>query len=297
MSTTTLQWSVSQGWLAEACPFQWWLKHRFQAKPAQPEAPKRIAGRARHAALEAAFNDANSYAPDQRTGTMERTFDVAVNALTDYWLEQNPKVPPHELLRASEDIHAVLVSQPMPKAGTLIGPEHPFRLFIPYASLDLVGMIDVGFWTGEHSVRLVDWKSNTIPDTVHGNIQLAVYYYVMRSLIPHLTEVEVALYSIRQNREVADTLDPELVVHIVRTLIDQAVEVNRKANEAQRPGAEILRIFPPTPSAFACETCPFRSYCPAMSATSPPVRPGVNVAAERERLFRRLDPVTGTSPR
>lgn len=289
----TIQWSVSQSWLAEACPLQWWLRYRFRAKPAQPEAPNRVAGRARHLALDVAYRQVLALPARRRSATMESTAPLALEALNKYWQRQDPEVPAHELLRAHEEITALLARLPMPTADRIIGPESPFSYLAPGSLVTVVGMIDLGLWTGDSSAHLRDWKSNGIPDTVHGNVQLAVYYFVIRSLHRFLTEVTVGLYSIRQNREVYDTLDPETATETMRQLVEQAVRVDEQARAADEPGADVLRIFPPQPGSYVCGACVFRSYCPAMTSTPPPVREGIDVAAEQARLAHRLDSATG----
>lgn len=291
----TIVWSVSQSHVWNECRLQWWMRYVAHAPAAQPDAPNRVSGRAKHMALETAYNAVKDLRWHERGRTMESTLTVALEVMERYWREQDPDVDSWDIDRAAEEIGAVLSRLPMPQSRAIIGPELKFSVPVEESggAVTLNGVIDLGLWSDlERSVHLRDWKSNTIPDTVQGNPQLAVYDYVIRRIYPTVRTVSVGLYSIRKNRETYGALDdPEH--RVVRGVVNDAWEADAARYDAKQPGEEPLRIFAPTPSERACSGCPFRSYCPAVSpdATLPLREDPAVVAATREALMRRLDPV------
>lgn len=284
-----IRWSESQAW-AFGCPRRWWMRYVAQVPAAQPDAPERLAGRAKHVAMETAY----TIARDRRVpdATMEPTIDRAARALETYWLREDPDARGWDIQRAVEDVGTVLASLPMPARHAIIGPELKFEVQVPETGMlvTLIGVIDLGLWTGPDSIHVRDWKSGKVPEVVTGNRQLSVYDYVIRMLVPKVRAVTVGLYSLRYNAETEGELGEDRD-HTLMTMMDTAHEVAAKLEAAKQPGAEAGRIFPTNPSP-ECLTCPFRSYCPITDSGVWPVRDGVDVDAERAKLSRRLNPVT-----
>lgn len=297
-ATVTTFWSVSQS-ATWKCPLQWWMRYHAQVPPAQPEPSNRVRGRAEHLAMETAYRAAAAD-PDWRPGTlMSRHRDPAAQALEHHWRTEEPQVVDWDVLRAVEDVTAVLDSLPAPVPRAVGGVEKRFAFdwTVNGFTVGIGGVIDLLLRTTPRSVHVRDWKHNTIGDPADSP-QMAVYDQAVRNAPvnwldgPERPErVTVGLYSIRGNREEVAELPARRREELLHGLIADAAEA-ADAVADRRDGRPVIDAFPARPDPDRCGGCPFRSYCPETSAGTWPVRPGVDVERVRTVVSARLRKVS-----
>jgi len=288
-------WSVSQS-ATWRCPLQWWFRYRGQVPAAQPDAFERVRGRAEHVAMEAAYKAAAADSAWEPGVRMERHWEVATEALRAYWTTTDPQVAESDVHRAVEDVTAVLDTLPAPRPDAVLGVEKPVVVewTVEGFTVMIKGVIDLALWLGVMA-HVRDWKHNTIGEP-RDSPQLAVYDQGMRDEAWERGKdirVGVGLYSIRQNREVAEVLPDRRRRELLHKLVYDAASAYDAMGD-ELAGASVLAAFPPKPDPDMCGSCPFRSYCPETSAGTWPVKPGVDVDAVRVVVSTRLRKVGST---
>jgi CRISPR/Cas system-associated exonuclease Cas4 (RecB family) len=291
-------WSVSQSHILAECPRQWWFRYVAAARPAQPRAVKQIIGSAIHAGLEAAYRavQAGKAIPVSRGGfrhargaPLAATAGLAaLAAFSAYWDANGAGVREYEREDAERLLLELLEALITPHAGEILGVEEKFTLrTMPQDEVPptrVVGVMDLVLNTTnemDKSIHIRDWKLGPVPTDpaeLENNVQLCTYVAAATYRWPWAKRIAVGLYSIRERREIVTALHPDSVEHAARQLSYDA-ETARLREER--------KWVEPTPGEH-CGGCRFRSYCPAMNKTKPPVVSGVDVAAERARLAQLL---------
>lgn len=276
---TTMSWSAARSASWRTCPRQFLFRDVLRAEPAQHENGRRPRGRVMHAGMEAAFRTL-------ATGKHR-------HALTMAWYISEA----HEAMRAHPDAEAlsvadlaeclqivsnVLATLDVPYAGSVLGIEYPFSFV--HKGIPVNGTIDLAMRTGPTSLRITDWKSGRIAtrtEQLEGNTALMIYSIAAARAWRWAKEIEVGLHSMRYGQANYLTVTREMQE---LTLVRLARDYH--AAEAARNHLDPLTlndVFPTKPGEH-CSACVFRSYCPLFAKSSPPVRPGVDVDAERARL-------------
>lgn len=288
-------WSVSQTHAMAECPRAWWLRYVAKAQPAQPRPVKQLIGSAIHAGLEAAYRAAQADIPP--TGSVPRaglplstTHGLAaLAAFSAYWDANGAGVREYEREDAERLLLELLDVLITPHVREILGVEEKFnlRLFPQEPNLSPVtvhGVMDLVLNTSrpdEKSILIRDWKLGPVPTDereLQRNTQLCTYAGAAMHLWPWVRKITVALYSIRERREIRTELHPDSIEHAAKELAHDAKTAHIRA--------ETKWVEPITGE--HCGGCRFRSYCPKMNRTRPPVMDGVDVAAERARLAQLL---------
>jgi len=277
-------WSVSQSHALAECPRAWWFRYVAAATPAQPRAVKQLIGSAIHAGLEAAYRAAK--ANTSWTGrTMADTYGLAaLAAFNTYWDANGTGVREYEREDAERLLLELLDVLTVPRAWEILGVEERFslRLFpqddMPPATVH--GVMDLVFNTtvaDKRSIHIRDWKLGSVPTSeteLQRNTQLCTYAAAAVHHWPWVTRVTVGLYSIRERREISTELHPDSIEHAAKEL----------AHDAETARLRVERKWVEPTTGDHCGGCRFRSYCPKMNRTKPPVMDGVDVVTERARL-------------
>lgn len=285
-------WSPTRSWRWQACPRQFLLKDVLNAKPAQPDAPRVLRGQLMHAGMEGAMRAAR----DEVTITnfpnlpdMSVFFGDAQRAMTAHraWPFL---VSDADMADCSRIVHDCLSRLEVPPPSSILGVEQSFS-FCHQAlrhdgviDLRIEGTVDLALRTGANSLRVIDWKTGSIPDRpelIEGRIALNVYSIAAMLLWPWATTVQVSLFSIPRGHS----------VNLVVTRETQAMALDRIAQDFQAAHEAMAALAPdtvdadfPTRSGDACISCVFRSYCPEFAQVALSVRRGVDVDAERNRI-------------
>lgn len=282
-------WSVSQSHAMAECPRAWWLRYVANATPAQPRPVKQLIGSAIHAGLEAAYqatkNNEPSVAANRGKPALSQTAGLqALTAFNEYWTANGAGVREYE----RDDAERLLVElldnliAPLPVSVLAVEQKFTVRMFpqddVPPVTVH--GVMDVVFDTSprlRNSIHIRDWKLGSVPTDrkeLERNVQLCTYAGAATYLWPWVERITVGLFSIREQREIRTELHPDSIEQAARELAHDA--------ETARLRAERKWVEPITGE--HCGGCRFRSYCPKMNRTRPPVMDGVDVAAERARL-------------
>lgn len=278
-----LTWSPARSARWRACPRQFLLKDVVVAAPAQFDARRVLRGQVIHAGMEGAIR-AVSHGKHRNARSLFDFLAEAQETMEAHPAAADMSVPDFaECLRVVSSALAVLE---VPLPGSIIGVEFPFSL--RHNGMTVNGAIDLVLRTGPYSLRVLDWKTGKIPDraeAIEGHTALGVYSIAALRAWPWARTVEVGLYSVPQNRS----------VNLVVTRSMQEMVLNRLSRDFHAAHHARARLSPetldevfPARSGEHCTSCVFRSYCPEFADSTPPVRPGVDVDAERERIATRI---------
>lgn len=279
----TMTWSPARSTMWRTCPRQFLYRNVLDAIPAQYEATNRQRGRVMHAGMEAAFR---TLANGKHRG-----------ALTMAWYIGEA----HEAMRAHADAELLSMSDladclkivstqlaqlDVPTPGSILGIECPFSFV--HKGIPVNGVIDLVRRTGPKSLRITDWKSGHIAtrtEQLEGNTALLIYSIAAAQAWHWAEEIEVGLHSMRYGDTCYFTVTREMQELALSRLVRDydAAEAARS-----RLGRHVTENEFPARPGDHCQGCVFRSYCPLFAKSNPPVRPGVDVEAERERLKARI---------
>jgi putative RecB family exonuclease len=280
---TTMSWSPARSTAWRTCPRQFLYRDVLQAAPAQFEAPRRQRGRVMHAGMEGAFRAL--YGGKHRGAlTMAWYIGEAHDAMREH--ADAALLAPAELADCLQIVANLLAALEVPNAGSILGIEYPFSFV--HKGIPINGIMDLALRTGPKSLRVVDWKSGRITsrtEQLEGNVALATYSIAAGRIWPWAEEIEVGLHSMRYNESTFLVVTREL-----QELALARVVGDFHAAESARHNLDPLTledVFPTKPGEH-CSGCLFRSYCPLFAESNPPVRPGVDVEAERARLEARI---------
>jgi len=277
-------WSPARSSLLRHCPRQYLLRHVLHAVPAQPDSVSKLRGRVIHAGLAAAFAERATGEPgDRHRPMMARHYAAAEHAMHEH--SDTPMLSSVEQAGAIAQAFEVLRTIAPPHPTAILAVELEFSLEVDGESINAV--TDLVLRTGSTSLHVREWKTGTVSWEPVADDALPLYGLMALQRWPWAQKVTVGLYSTRINREQVQTLTP---VHIQR-LRDRLTRDARWDRQA-RPGLSVGTVdaLYPTDVGSHCGGCPFRSYCPQFrSVTNLPVRPGVDVVAERHRLAAALE--------
>lgn len=282
---STRPWSVSESHAMAECPRAWWFRYVAKAVPAQPRSVKQIIGSAIHAGLEAAYvaaqTDISPVGSVPRAGLPLSTAHglAALTAFSAYWDANGADVRDYEREDAERLLLELLDILITPHVREILGVEERFSFPIS-PQVTMYGVMDLVLNTStatDKSIHIRDWKLGPVPTDekeLQRNMQLCTYAGAAMRRWPWVERVTVGLFSIREHREIRTVLHPDSIEQAARELAHDA--------ETARLRAERKWVEPITGE--HCGGCRFRSYCPKMNRTRPPVMDGVDVAAERARL-------------
>lgn len=276
-------WSPSRSSRWRACPRQFLLRDVLDAPPTQHTAKHLLRGRVMHAGLEAAIRVvASGRRRDART--MAAFTDEAYDAMRDSPAATDLSTA--DLADCLRIVGAALTTLQVPLAGAIIGVEHPFSL--RHGQILIEGVMDLVLRTGPDSLRIIDWKSGDIPrraEEIEGHTALNVYSVAASRCWPWAKTIEVGLHSISRNRSVNLIATPDMQEMALARLV-QDHHAARYARE--RLTAKNVNSLFPARSGDHCQSCEHRSYCPLFADSAPPVRAGVDVDTERQRVATKI---------
>lgn len=278
-----MSWSPARSTSWRTCPRQFLFRDVLNAAPAQHENARRPRGRVMHAGMEAAFRALVS-------GKYRHALSMA-------WYIAEA----HEAMRNHSDAQALswvdfadclqtvsnaLAMLDVPNAGDVLGIEYPFSFV--HKGIPVNGTIDFAQRTGPKSLRITDWKAGRIisrAEQLEGNTALMIYSIAAARAWHWAEKIEVGLHSMRYGEAHYLTVTREMqelalsrLVHDYHEAETARVRLGRHSTDNEFPAK----------SGEHCSACVFRSYCPLFARSNPPVRPGVDVEAERARLEARI---------
>lgn len=278
-----LTWSPARSWRWRTCPRQFLLRDVVNAEPAQFEARRLLRGSVIHAGMEGAIQAVAA----GKHREARSLFDFLAEAQEA--MEAHPaaaELSTAELADCFRVVSSALAVLEVPLPGSIIGVEFPFSL--RHNGMVINGQIDLVLRTGPCSLRVLDWKTGKIPEraeAIEGHTALGIYSIAALQAWPWARTVEVGLYSVPQNRS----------VNLIVTRAMQEMVLDRLARDFHAAHHAKARLSPetvdevfPARSGEHCTSCAFRSYCPLFAESALPVRPGVDVTAERERIATRI---------
>ena len=281
--STPLVWSPSRSTRWRTCRRQFLLKDLLAAEPAQHAARRNLRGNVMHAGMEAALRTvaAGKY---RHATSMAAFFGEAETAMREH--PSAAELPAADLADCVGIVYAALTGLGVPAPGSILGVEMPFTFV--HHGMPVKGIIDLALRTGPVSARVIDWKSGRIPERseqLEGNTALGVYSVAAMRAFPWARTIEVCLHSIPRAQSVQLVITREMQELVLERL---AGDFHAAESARARLAPESVDDLFPASTGDHCTSCVFRSYCPEFRDSSPPVRPGVDVDAERERLAARI---------
>lgn len=280
---TAMTWSPSRSAKWRTCPRQFLYEDVLDAAPAQPEAARRKRGRVMHAGMEAAFR---TLFTGKHRGALSMAWYIneAHEAMREH--PDAESLSMSDMAECCQLVSTVLATFDVPNPGSIVGIEHPFSFI--HKGIPIHGIIDLALRTGAHSVKIIDWKSGRIAERaemLEGNTALGTYSIAALRAWPWATTIEVGLHSLRHNESRFVTMT-RAMQELTLSRLARDFHAAQSARNHLDP-LTVEDVFPAMPGDH-CGGCVFRSYCPMFADSNPPVRPGVDVVAERERLEARI---------
>lgn len=274
--------SASIAW--RTCPRQVLYKKLAKLAPASPQDPSRGYGILVHAGMQAAYEARRDAPVGTAVDSMTEHAEAAEAAILAHDMPGRAHLVDLARMDAYAAVSAVLKRLPGPKPENILGVEKAFRVPSPIPGVILSGYMDLVLRVGKDSVHIRDWKTGKVsddPETLESHPQVAIYAGAVASLWPQTGHTTVGLYAVREGRELTRRLSEETVEFFTHRVADDAV---REREAAERVTTSTVDdTHPPRPGDH-CSACPFRAYCPVFQKANVPIRPGVDLDAERARL-------------
>lgn len=281
--TQSLPWSPSRSTRWRTCPRQFLYRDVLNVEPAQFAAPRNLRGSVIHAGMEGALR-AVSNGQHRGARTMALFIPEAQEAMREHPLAA--ELSEMDLIDCMRVVSTALAGLDVPNPGSILGVEYPFSFV--YNGMPIKGIMDLILRTGAYSIRVIDWKSGKIPEraeSLEGNTALGVYSVAAMRAFPWAKVIEVGLHSIPHDQSTQLVITREMQELVLERL---ASDYHASAAARARLRPDTIDVEFPAKVGDHCTSCVFRSYCPKFARSNPPVRPGVDVEAERDRMTARI---------
>lgn len=210
--------------------------------------------------------------------------DEALDAMNEHPAIERLSMP--DMADCARVVSSALAVLDVPLPASIIGIEFPFSFH--HNGIVIDGVIDLALRTGPHSVRVLDWKTGKVPDrteAIEGHTALGVYSVAALQAWPWARTIDACLYSVPKRKSV-NLVVSRAMQELVLSRITADFHAAHHAKALLSP-ENVDETFPAR-SGDHCMTCVFRSYCPIFADSDLPVRPGLDVLAERDRIAARI---------